>query len=615
MWMKRLAALGLLLLVSLALLGCGGDGLSLFPSSERGGLSVVGPDDGAVLTSAQQVTLQIGATDPAAHSDLEVRVTLLSATGEGVWDDQFAGTALNEDFHLQLPDLPPGQYRLEIVVLEAGAQVERRVATIFSVKERPRITGIASFPPLITARSPVLLSADLATGEGTDPWLRWTWRGKTIAQGSASSGTTSVLWMAPADEGVYTVTLELFPAAPVAGTDFPFRSSIVMSTDIYVAAAGAAAREELGPAASYLSLFHLRADLVDAAAAARDLERTAVPIGSPSVVPVGDGFGYRLEDGAGFRAPWPILPVDDGFLGPFTLSVGIRPEQLTGADRILAATVGDLTLSLRLGTDASPELAIGVPGTPETVVRSGAPSLAPGRRYLVSVSVEPRPDGLAARWFIDGRQVSESGAELVPAVTGSDGSVTVGGVAGFTAVIDELGVYYRDDAGRPATDPTLLRQALRRQYGDRLLLADGFDGMFLPAGFSTTGKAALGAGRLALSPAATVELPPIPLPAEGFALELDLEGESQRTADVSLSWAGSAGPFLEAQVVAESGALRLEFTADSVTAKTADGVKIWHLPAAPAEKAGIILSAACPREARNPLLIAEVTALASGGED
>ena len=124
-----------------------------------------------------------------------------------------------------------------------------------------------------------------------------------------------------------------------------------MSTEIYVAAASATARDELGPAASYLSLFHLRADLGDAAAAARDLERTAVTIGSPRIVPVGDGFGYRLEAGAGFRVPWPVLPVTDGFLAPFTLSVGIKPEQLTGADRILTASGGrsDLHAAARNG--------------------------------------------------------------------------------------------------------------------------------------------------------------------------------------------------------------------------------------------------------------------------
>ncbi|MCX7028801.1 MAG: hypothetical protein NTU62_01620 [Spirochaetes bacterium] len=615
--MKRFAAFSLLLFLALALLSCGGDGLTLFPRSAASDLSIVGPEDGSVLTSAQPLALQIGTADPAGHPDLEVQVTLLSATGDSVWEQRFTSPALNEDLGLQLPDLPVGQYRIEVVVFQDGTQVERHTATIFAVRERPRIAGIASFPPLITASSPVLLSAEITADAGSDPWLRWTWRGKTIAQGSSSSGTAAVLWKAPADDGVYTVTLELFPVAPPAGPGFSFRSSIVMSTDIYVSAAGATARDELGPASSYLSLFHLQADLADAAAAARNLERAAIPIGSPRIVPVGDGFGYHLEGGAGFRVPWPVLPVEDGNLAPFTLSAGIRPEQLTGADRIVTATAGTLAFTLGLGTDGSPELAIAAPNSPRLSIPSGAPSLAPGRRYLVSVSVMPRQDGISVRWFVDGRQVSETTASLLLPQTGAEGSAVVGGESGFAAVIDELGVYYRDDAGRPATDPTLFRAAMRKLHGDRLLLADGFDGMFLPTGFIGSGKTALGSGNLTLSPEAAIELPPIRFPAEGFSLELALGGDSERTADVWLSWAGTDAPFVTERLTAESGTLRLQFSLEleSVTARTAEGVRSWSIPKAPAEKAGIVLRAACPRGARSPLVIAEIVALTTGEKD
>ena len=305
--MKRFAAFSLLPLFALALLSCGGDGLSLFPRSDASELTIAGPEDGAVYTSTQPLALQIGTSDPAGHPDLEVLVTLLDRAGLTVWEQRLTGPAPNEDLGLQLPDLDAGRYQLTVTVFQDGEQVEQRTTTIFSTRERPRIAGIASFPPLITASSPVLLSAEIAAD--TDPWLRWTWRGKTIAEGSASSGTAAVLWKAPADAGVYTVTLEIFPAAPPAGAGFSFRSPIAMSTDIYVSASGTAVRDELGPAASYLSLFHLQADFADAAAAARDLKRAGTPIGSPTVVPVGEGFGYRLDSGDGFQVPWPMLPV------------------------------------------------------------------------------------------------------------------------------------------------------------------------------------------------------------------------------------------------------------------------------------------------------------------
>ncbi len=609
--MKRIAAFSSLVIVILALLACGGDGLSFFSRSEVTDLTIEGPEDGSVLSSTQPLALQIGTADPAGHPDLEVKVTLLSADGDSVWEQRVANPAPNEDLGLQLPELSPGRYQLEITVYENGAQAERRTTTIFSVRERPRIAGIASFPPLIIASSPVLLSADIAADLGSDPWLRWTWRGKTIAQGSASAGTTAVLWRAPADEGVYTVSLELFPVAPPGEAGFPFRSVIAMSTDIYVSAAGAALRDELGPASSYLSLFHLQADLVDAAAAARDLERSAVPVGSPRIVPVGDGFGYRLERGAGFRVPWPVLPIEDGDLAPFTLSVGIRAEQLTGTDRIVAATAGTIVFTLGLGTDASPDLTITVPDAPQVTIPSGAPSLEPGRRYLVSTSVEPRPEGLSVRWFLDGAQVSETAATLVLPRPGTEGSAVVGGASGLAAVIDELGVYCRDEAGRPATDPTLFRAAMKKQYGERLLLADGFDGLYLPAGFTASGKTMLGAGRFELQPDASLELPPVQSPAEVFSIKLDLGRGSEQSAIVRLSWAGAEKPFAEARLAADSGTLSLLFTGETVTYGTRNS---WKIPPAPAEKAGIVVQVTCPPEAKSPLVIDQVLAFNEKGE-
>jgi hypothetical protein len=610
--MKRILAFSLLLgLVLSALIACGGEGLSLFPRSQASDLTVVGPVDGTVFTGSQPLALQIGSADPAGHPSLDVRVRLVSSSGEDVWDKRFASPALNEDLGLQLPDLPEGRYRLEVTVTQDGEQVQQQVATIFSVRERPRITGITSFPPLITPSSRVLLSAEIVARAGSDPWLRWTWRGKTIAQGSASAGTAAVLWTAPADAGVFTVTLEVFPVAPPTGTGYSFRSPIAMSTDIYVSASGAATRDELGPPASYLSLLHLQGDLVDSAAAARGQDRAAVAVGSPSIVPAGDGFGYRLQDGSGFRLPWPVLPVDDGNLAPFTLSVGLRPEPSTESRRILTATAGTLSFALGLGDDASPELGISIDAAPPLAVRSGAPALEAGHRYLVSLSVVPGADGLSVQWFLDGRQVSETAARVVLPRLGTEGSADVGGESGLAAVIDELGVYYRDEAGRPATDPTLFREAMRKRYGDRLLLADGFDGLHLAGGFDASGNAGLRSGTLTLPPEAAITLPPIRYPADGLSVELRLEAGSLPSANVQVAWSGAAAspPFLDDRLVAESGTIRLTLQGENATGLTADGQRNWHVPGPPAEMSAIVIRIACPSQARSPVAITSVLAL------
>lgn len=609
--MMRRAAYCLIAAAGLLLFACGGDGLALFSRAAATDLSIIGPTDGSVFTSTQPIALQIAMPEPAGDLALDVEVTLTTPEGDTVWQTRIADPALNEDLGLQLPELPAGAYRLQITALQDGAQSARRTVTIFTVDERPRIASITSFPPLITASSPVLFNAEISSDSDSDPWLRWTWRGATIAQGAASAGATAVLWRAPAGEGVYTVTLELFPAAPSMDERFAFRSPIAMSTEIYVAAAGAVVRDELGPASSYLSLFHLEADLVDAAAASRNLERAALPVGSPRVVPVGDGFGYRLEGGAGLRVPWPVLPVEGGELAPFTLSVGVRAERLTGSDRIVTVTAGALVIALGLDTAASPALVVTAPNVQPLSIPSGAPSLEQGRRYLVSASVEPLTDGLRVRWFLDGLQVSESAVGLPLPRPGSEGSAIVGGQSDFAAIIDEFGIYARDEAGRPATDPSLFRSAMRRQHGDRLLFAEGFDGLHLASGLAVTGDARLTAGSLALQPEAALELPPIRFPAEGFSVEVRLDDDSERAADVQLAWAGTQEPFVVERLAAESGSIVLSFTAETVTGRTAGGVRSWAVPKPPAEKAGIVVRVGCPRNARSAVLISEIAALAT----
>jgi hypothetical protein len=175
--------------------------------------------------------------------------------------------------------------------------------------------------------------------------------------------------------------------------------------------------------------------------------------------------------------------------------------------------------------------------------------------------------------------------------------------------VDELGVYYRDVAGRPSCDPTLFRGAMLKSHGDRALLADGFDGLFVPAGFLTAGKAVLEAGSLVLPPDSSIELPPVPLPADGLSFELVLNAASERTALVQLAWAGSGLPFVDARLAAEAGILRLTLNGETVTALTTDGVRSWQIPKAPGEKAGLVLRATCPRDARSALVIEELTAL------
>jgi len=64
------------------------------------------------------------------------------------------------------------------------------------------------------------------------------------------------------------------------------------------------AKGDLTPDTSYLLLLHMQGNLTDVGMGARRNGITAaVPVGSPQVVSVEDGFGYRLDGGSGLQVP------------------------------------------------------------------------------------------------------------------------------------------------------------------------------------------------------------------------------------------------------------------------------------------------------------------------
>ena len=70
---------------------------------------------------------------------------------------------------------------------------------------------------MITTTASVMLKAELDIPAGADPYLRWSWKGKVLAKGTLGNGFGQILWVAPSDQGVYTITLELFPELASGG--------------------------------------------------------------------------------------------------------------------------------------------------------------------------------------------------------------------------------------------------------------------------------------------------------------------------------------------------------------------------------------------------------------
>jgi hypothetical protein len=99
-------------------------------------------------------------------------------------------------------------------------------------------------------------------------------------------------------------------------------------------------------------------------------------------------------------------------------------------------------------------------------------------------------------------------------------------------------------------DPGIYRFMMERKYGRRLALAEGFEGFYLPEGFSVepAPAARLAEGRLALEPGAGLTLPFFDLngtPADETVLEIFLAAPLPPDATAVLAWEGDGKAFLE----------------------------------------------------------------------
>jgi hypothetical protein len=257
---SRLVRIAFLMLTLAALISCGDQ--SFFRSVKSGSeeLQISSLADGDVLVSGAAMPLTVKAPSTTTGDDYELEVTVTSSSGESVWHNR-ATVTLNERTELPLPGtLPAGLYKVEYILYASGEESQRKTSSFFVVAEPGwKIAGIKSFPLVITSAATVMLKAELEVPAGANPYLRWTWKGKPIAKGMLSDGLATILWAAPSDSGVYTVTLELFPVPPAAENDYSFSSSLTLPTDIVVSSGTASNKSDLAPESSYLTVLHMQA--------------------------------------------------------------------------------------------------------------------------------------------------------------------------------------------------------------------------------------------------------------------------------------------------------------------------------------------------------------------
>ncbi len=447
------------LLGALVMTSCGDVSILNPADTESHTLEVKSVSQGGTLNLGEPLVISVSSpSEEEVPTHLDIK--LVGEDGSVVASQSVDDPEIDSDITIEFPGLETGRYKIEFTLYGEESVLLEKELTFFYTTGSYFIHGIESFPPVNPPGSNVLLKVLLEVPEGSDPYIRWKQAENLLDSGLLSEGIANIFWQSPKDDGVYSITVELFPVPPQAGTDFFFQSSNIMKTELYISSSEDQQSSDSTPRESYYSLFHLQGNLADSGSGFSENELLdATEIGHLEPAVHENILGYRFSANSGFSVPRFVLPVEYEALKPFTLSLGISVDALSEGARIISmqSEGGTFAMDLYFGEDLKLAAAVTI-DSQSFVSPSGFPQLQIEKRYVLSLSIQPDSESrsFTAKWYLDGIASGSSAFDGV-ALTGlPNGGVTViGGEGGFSGILDEISVYFRDSDGNPSVDPSL----------------------------------------------------------------------------------------------------------------------------------------------------------------
>ena len=541
-----------ILLAGLLLSSC--SDMAMFAPSvkESVGIDVLSLSEGDFIDSGHPIDFIIQAEDQSAEPEL-LEITLLTHSAQGVeqsvWNTSISSPLTDEELELFLPDLETGQYTIVFTVMGEEGVIEEEKISFFYITGDYAIEGISSYPPTTMAGHETVLEADLLYPEQANPYIRWSQDDIVLAKGRLEEGLEKITWMAPEEEGVYSIRVELFPVPPRLGSDFPFSSSIELTANLFVSSESLLTEDELVPEDSYYSLFHLNGSLRNAGLLGEETtEQEAREIGQVRWSNENGIMGLKTGSGSGLLYPLNILPILEGKLSACTITIKLVSSG-ENTDQNLMVIGRNEGFQFRIFFDSDGQLVATI-GIRDVIVYlpSGVFGLVPAQHHRIDLSLVPLREELRALWFLDGRQTASLVEVPLPGDLPREGQTIIAGDNGYSGTITELGVYYKDPLNRLSVDPGIYRMGMQQKFGRRLVLAEGFEGLHIPDPESWnvegTEPATLRSGRLILPAASRLTLPYFELGGEETAFLVEFFGTIPPGSTVALQWEGAQTPFL-----------------------------------------------------------------------
>ena len=560
--------------------GCSETSITGNSSSVKEPVDVTAISRGAIVSGGDPLDIKYAVNNTEVVLD-RLLITVADRNGTPVFEETIEEEPLTEylpEFYLE-EELPDGIYTLRLVFYSGEEEFYVDERLFFVSDSRYTIKSITSYPPVLYPGGGGLFYADILDAS-EDCWLRWSLDGKTLASGMKSDGFNSIRITAPDSEGVYELSLEVFPQMPETDGAYDFESTVVKSVPLYVNTDQKAGVNEFSAEDDFYALFHFRGNRINSADPALTGIGSLTEFGTPLLAVRNGILGYSVARTSGFSADRSMLPSEEGRLLPFSLMFSIIPDSLSdtdtipgvnpGSGRIFSSGSSDGAYGLSVDVLADGRLAANLNvGEDSFSLISELPMLTEDKYASVGLAVYPEESSLEMIWYLDGIPLTgrvfsieaASGAFwTVPAEETGEGTTVFGGSAGFSGLLDELGIYIQPSGDGKAVDPEQFRRSMELEYGKFLIYAEGFDGE--PEGLEWTGEAVdFGESRMIISPGGYADFPPIYPGYEEIVFTLALSDSSTRAVDVVFRSEGSEGEIIrQVSGDASGGELPISFS-------------------------------------------------------
>lgn len=457
--MKKVLALSLYIVIFL--FSC--DNVSDFLFETDQSIAVRSIDNGSTYRGGESLPITI-TFDRAIVPEI-LTVTIFDDEGLS-WGETQVSIPLEEDrfdTSLLVPhELPEGKYIIHIRVFENEKEISFKEIIIFKTDSNYAIEQLISIPNETKAGNDVLVRASILYPETGDPFLRWKVNGTLLREGLLSQGMDSLYWLAEKENGLYRISLEVFPEI----VDASMVSSIFASAEIVVTDHPLRNSDSLLPEEAYSLLFHFDGDLEPVMAG----DFKMAELGQIKVGSLKNQLVYEFSENSGIAVTGSIIPQKSGVVTPFSINGRISLSEIAEPGRFLTLSAqGQKLFSVDVNSSGN---LVFTAGDEQSISR-----FAIKERTDFSLQLIPLEAQLEIRWFYNG---NDGGKDLLFTnfpLPGETQTLLIGGDetrTSATMILDELGFYLGDKADS-FVDGAQFSRVKRYALKEHLIDAEGFD--------------------------------------------------------------------------------------------------------------------------------------------